>query len=151
MFFFNFVSLSAALWAFFLSFTYPVDFCVVLQMKTKILPKSFLIEEKCRFLSNFSRQTAEVELPGELLLPKHSHYQVYIQRFMPRVKIVQKHNSSARRLYIRGHNGKIYPYLVVNDSGAGANRVLESGNSLIFLSSKKVWPTQGGRRGFCSS
>ncbi len=120
-------------------------------MKTKILPKSFLIEEKCRFLSNFSRQTAEVELPGELLLPKHSHYQVYIQRFMPRVKIVQKHNSSARRLYIRGHNGKIYPYLVVNDSGAGANRVLESGNSLIFLSSKKVWPTQGGRRGFCSS
>lgn len=39
---------------------------------------SFQIEEKCRFLSNFSRQTAEVELPGELLLPKHSHYQVCI-------------------------------------------------------------------------
>ncbi len=36
---------------------------------------------------------------------------------MPRVEIVQKHNSAARRLYIRGHNGKIYPYLVVNDSG----------------------------------
>ena len=30
----------------------------------------FLIEEKCRFLSNFSVQTAEVELPGEFLLPK---------------------------------------------------------------------------------
>lgn len=75
------------------------------------------IEEKCRFLSNFSRQTAEVELPGELLLPKHSHYQVCIQRFMPKVEIVQKHNSAARRLYIRGHNGKIYPYLVVSDSG----------------------------------
>jgi transformation/transcription domain-associated protein len=89
----------------------------VLEAKSKTLPKSFLIEEKCRFLSNFSRQTAEVELPGELLLPKHSHYQVYIQRFMPRIEIVQKHNASARRLYIRGHNGKIYPYLVVNDSG----------------------------------
>uniref|UniRef100_A0A0K2TN82 Transformation/transcription domainassociated proteinlike [Nasonia vitripennis] n=1 Tax=Lepeophtheirus salmonis TaxID=72036 RepID=A0A0K2TN82_LEPSM len=89
----------------------------ILEAKTKILPKSFLIEEKCRFLSNFSRQTAEVELPGELLLPKHSHYQVCIQRFMPRVEIVQKHNSAARRLYIRGHNGKNYPYLVINDSG----------------------------------
>jgi transformation/transcription domain-associated protein len=36
---------------------------------------------------------------------------------MPKVEIVQKHNSAARRLYIRGHNGKIYPYLVVSDSG----------------------------------
>eukprot|EP00094_Tigriopus_californicus_P003836 TCALIF_03692-PA protein Name:"Similar to TRRAP Transformation/transcription domain-associated protein (Homo sapiens)" AED:0.01 eAED:0.01 QI:3/1/1/1/1/1/3/160/3083 len=89
----------------------------ILEAKVRVLPKSFLIEERCRFLSNFSRQTAEVELPGELLLPKHSHYQVYIQRFMPKVETVQKHNSAARRLYIRGHNGKIYPYLVVNDSG----------------------------------
>ena len=89
----------------------------VLEAKSKSLPKSFLIEEKCRFLSNFSRQTAEVELPGELLLPKHSHYQVCIQRFMPRVEIVQKHNTAAKRLFIRGHNGKIYPYLVVGDSG----------------------------------
>lgn len=32
--------------------------------------RSFLIEEKCRFLSNFSSSTAEVELPGEFLLPK---------------------------------------------------------------------------------
>ena len=56
-------------------------------------------------------------MPGELLLPKHTNYQVYIQRFMPRVEIVQKHNAAARRLYIRGHNGKIYPYLVVSDSG----------------------------------
>lgn len=35
--------------------------------------RSFLIEEKCRFLSNFSLQTAEVELPGEFLLPKVVH------------------------------------------------------------------------------
>ena len=66
-----------------------------------------LIEEKCRFLSNFSLQTAEVELPGEFLLPKHSHYYVRIARFMPRVEIVHKLNTAARRLYIRGHNGKV--------------------------------------------
>ncbi len=59
-------------------------------MKTlKFASFFFQIEEKCRFLSNFSRQTAEVELPGEFLLPKHSHYHVCIQRFMPKVEIVQ--------------------------------------------------------------
>lgn len=94
----------------------------VLEAKTKQLPKSFLIEEKCRFLSNFSQKTAEVELPGELLLPRHSHYQIRIARFMPRVEIVQKHNTAARRLFIRGTNGKVYPYLVVNDSGLGDAR-----------------------------
>lgn len=40
----------------------------------------------------------------------------FLDRFMPRVEIVQKHNTAARRLYIRGHNGKIYPYLVMNDA-----------------------------------
>ncbi|XP_015774341.1 PREDICTED: transformation/transcription domain-associated protein-like [Acropora digitifera] len=80
---------------------------------------SFLLEERCRFLSNFTTSTAEVELPGEFLMPKantHSPYYIRIARFMPRVELVQKHNFSARRLYIRGNNGKIYPYLVVNDA-----------------------------------
>ncbi|XP_044007561.1 transformation/transcription domain-associated protein isoform X2 [Aphidius gifuensis] len=94
----------------------------ILEGKTKQLPKSFLIEEKCRFLSNFSLKTAEVELPGEFLLPKHSHYYVRIARFMPRVEVVQRHNTAARRLRIRGHNGKLYPYLVVNDAGLGDAR-----------------------------
>ncbi|KAF7269505.1 transcription-associated protein Nipped-A isoform X2 [Rhynchophorus ferrugineus] len=89
----------------------------ILDNRSKMMLQSFLIEEKCRFLSNFSLKTAEVELPGEFLLPKHNHYFVRITRFMPRVDVVQKHNAVARRLYIRGHNGKIYPYLVVNDSG----------------------------------
>uniref|UniRef100_A0A8C3CL18 Transformation/transcription domain associated protein n=1 Tax=Cairina moschata TaxID=8855 RepID=A0A8C3CL18_CAIMO len=88
----------------------------ILEAKTKQLPKFFLIEEKCRFLSNFSAQTAEVEIPGEFLMPKPTHYYIKIARFMPRVEIVQKHNTAARRLYIRGHNGKIYPYLVMNDA-----------------------------------
>ncbi|XP_048847031.1 transformation/transcription domain-associated protein isoform X2 [Brienomyrus brachyistius] len=88
----------------------------ILEAKTKQLPKFFLIEEKCRFLSNFSAQTAEVEIPGEFLMPKPTHYYIRIARFMPRVEIVQKHNTAARRLYIRGHNGKIYPYLVMNDA-----------------------------------
>ncbi|XP_077979126.1 transformation/transcription domain-associated protein-like [Glandiceps talaboti] len=94
----------------------------ILEAKTKLLPKSFLIEEKCRFLSNFSMQTAEIDLPGEFLLPKHSHYYVRIARFMPKVDIVQKHNTAARRLYIRGQNGKIYPYLVVNDGCLNESR-----------------------------
>ncbi|KAL7293008.1 hypothetical protein TKK_0013455 [Trichogramma kaykai] len=94
----------------------------ILEGKTKQLPKSLLIEEKCRFLSNFSMKTAEVELPGEFLLPKHSHYYIKIARFMPRVEVVQRHNTAARRLRIRGHNGRLYPYLVVNDAGLGDAR-----------------------------
>ena len=31
---------------------------------------------------------------------------------MPTVEVVQKHDTAARRLKIRGSNGKIYPYLV---------------------------------------
>ncbi|EZA54681.1 Transformation/transcription domain-associated protein [Ooceraea biroi] len=94
----------------------------ILEEKTKQLPKSFLIEEKCRFLSNFSLKTAEIELPGEFLIPRHSHYSVKIARFMPRVEVVQRYNTAARRLRIRGHNGRLYPYLVVNDAGLGDAR-----------------------------
>ncbi|EEC01899.1 transformation/transcription domain-associated protein, putative, partial [Ixodes scapularis] len=89
----------------------------ILEAKTKLLPKSLLIEEKCRFLSNFSQQTAEQPVAIDpFCCPQNNHYYVRIARFMPRVEIVQKHNTAARRLYIRGQNGKIYPYLVVNDA-----------------------------------
>ncbi|KAL9917178.1 transcription-associated protein Nipped-A isoform 1-T1 [Glossina fuscipes fuscipes] len=93
-----------------------------LEIKVKKLPTSFLIEDKCRFLSNFSQKTAEVELPGEFLIPSSPHYHIRISRFMPRVEIVQKNNTAARRLHIRGTNGKIYPYLVVIDTGLGDAR-----------------------------
>lgn len=69
-----------------------------------------------------------MELPGEFLLPKHPHYFVRIARFMPKADIVQKHNTAARRIYIRGHNGKIYPYLVLVDGlgdGRREERVLQ--------------------------
>lgn len=32
--------------------------------------RSFLLEDRCRFLSNFSLATADVEIPGEYLVPK---------------------------------------------------------------------------------
>lgn len=53
---------------------------------------------------------------------QHSHYYVRVARFMPRVEVVQRHNTAARRLRIRGHNGRLYPYLVVNDAGLGDAR-----------------------------
>lgn len=81
----------------------------VFEAKVKVMPKSWLLEEKCRFLSNFCHKTAKVFLPGEYLLPKHGF--VHISRFMPRVELVNKHNTVARRIHIRGHNGRIYPYL----------------------------------------
>jgi len=50
----------------------------ILEARIRLLPKSFLIEEKCRFLSNFSQNTAEVEIPGEFLLPKVSLLHVLV-------------------------------------------------------------------------
>ncbi|CAI7996002.1 Transformation/transcription domain-associated protein [Geodia barretti] len=88
----------------------------ILELKTKSLQKSFLLEDRCRFLSNFSLATADMDIPGEYLMPKTMPYYVRIARFMPRVEIVQRHHSTVRRLYIQGDNGKIYPYLVVNDT-----------------------------------
>lgn len=88
----------------------------ILGQKKKLMPKTYLMEDKCRFLSNFSQHTADVEIPGDALMPKSTFYYVRIARFIPEVKVVEKHNTSARRILIRGHNGKIYPYLVLNDS-----------------------------------
>uniref|UniRef100_UPI0035902465 transformation/transcription domain-associated protein-like n=1 Tax=Myxine glutinosa TaxID=7769 RepID=UPI0035902465 len=88
----------------------------ILEAKIRLRPKYFLIEEKSRFLSNFSAQTAEVAVPGECLLPKPAHHYINIVRFMPRVEIVQNQGTAVRRLYIRGHNGRLYPFLVTNDA-----------------------------------
>jgi len=57
--------------------------------------------------------------------------------------VVQKHNTCARRIYIRGHNGKIYPYLIVNDSGLSDARREERVMQMIrmlnhYLSRQKV-------------
>uniref|UniRef100_A0A6A7FXF6 Transformation/transcription domain-associated protein-like n=6 Tax=Hirondellea gigas TaxID=1518452 RepID=A0A6A7FXF6_9CRUS len=105
----------------------------ILEARVKLLPKTFLIEDKCRFLSNFSLQTAEVELPGEFLLPKNSRYYIRIARFLPKVDIVQKHGSAPRRLHIRGHNGRVYPYLVVSDSSLSDSRREERLQQLLRM------------------
>lgn len=74
---------------------------------------------------------------------QHSHYYVKIARFMPRVQIVEKHNTSARRLVMRGHNGKLYSYLVMHDAGLGDTRREERVLQLLrmlnhYLTKQKV-------------
>jgi len=46
-------------------------------------------------------------LCGNCVLQYPSYF-IRIERFMPHVEIVYKHNAAARRLSIRGHNGKVY-------------------------------------------
>jgi transformation/transcription domain-associated protein len=91
------------------------------------------MEDKCRFLCNFSQHTAEVEIPGDALMPKSTQYYVRIARFLPEVKVVEKHNVAARRILIRGHNGKIYPYLVLNDTCLSDSRREERVLQLLRL------------------
>jgi len=38
---------------------------------------------------------------------QYPSYFIRVERFMPHVEIVYKHNAAARRLSIRGHNGKV--------------------------------------------
>lgn len=79
----------------------------ILEKKINCLPKYFLFEEKRRFLLNFTHHTGDIELFGELLMPNQSHFFIRIAKFLPRVEIVKRYNSSARRLYILGTNGKV--------------------------------------------
>ena len=46
----------------------------ILEAKTKMFPKSFLMEDRYRFLQNFNSQVADIELPGEFLIPKVISY-----------------------------------------------------------------------------
>jgi len=119
----------------------------VLGQKKKLMPKSFLMEDKCRFLSNFSQHTADVEIPGDALMPKLTIYYVRIARFIPEVRVVDKHNTSARRILIRGHNGKIYPYLVLNDSCLSDSRREERVSQMLrLLNQYLVNKKETGRR-----
>ena len=94
------------------NFVLQVCMCVIMVLSffCFCLRRSFLLEDRCRFLSNFSLATADMDIPGEYLMPKTMPYYVRIARFMPRVEIVQRHHSTVRRLYIQGDNGKASLY-----------------------------------------
>ena len=64
-----------------------------------------------------------------IFLFQQSNYYIRISRFLPCVEVVEKHGTVPKRLFIRGHNGRIYPYLIVSDSspseGCREERVLQ--------------------------
>lgn len=67
-----------------------------------------------------------------------------IDRFMPTVQIVEKHNTFAKRIVIRGHNGKLYTYLIMQDAGLGDTRCEERVLQLLrmfnhYLTKQKVY------------
>lgn len=69
-----------------------------------------------KFVTQFCSSTADIELPGEYLIPRSTNYYVRISRFMPTVESVERYNSYCRRITIRGHNGKLYPFLISNEA-----------------------------------
>jgi transformation/transcription domain-associated protein len=74
------------------------------------------LDQRFRFIVQFcSKLTSEIELPGEYLIPRATNYYIKINRFMPYYDQVEKYNTFSRRIYIRGHNGKIYPFLIANE------------------------------------
>lgn len=80
-----------------------------------MIPKKSLLDERFKLVSQFCSSTAEIELPGEYLVPRSTNYYVKISRFLPVYESVEKHQIFCRRISIRGHNGKIYPFLIMNE------------------------------------
>lgn len=80
------------------------------------MPKSQLLDERFKFVTQFCSSTADIEIPGEFLIPRHTNYYVKISKFLPRVESVEKYNGYSRRISIRGHNGKVYPFLISNEA-----------------------------------
>ena len=86
------------------------------EIHIRSLPKQQLLDERFKFVTQFCSTTAEIEIPGEFLIPRSTNYCVRISRFLPRYESVEKYNSYMRRISIRGHNGKIYPFLISNET-----------------------------------
>lgn len=80
------------------------------------MPKKQLLDERFKFVTQFCSSTADIELPGEHLIPRSTNYYVKISRFLPWYESVEKYQSYSRRISIRGHNGKVYPFLILNES-----------------------------------
>ncbi|CAF0709284.1 unnamed protein product [Brachionus calyciflorus] len=80
------------------------------------VPKKSILDEKFKLVTQFCSNTADIELPGEYLVPRSTNYYVKISRFLPVYETIEKYQTFSRRIYIRGHNGKVYPFLIVNES-----------------------------------
>uniref|UniRef100_A0A8C4NLY9 PI3K/PI4K catalytic domain-containing protein n=1 Tax=Eptatretus burgeri TaxID=7764 RepID=A0A8C4NLY9_EPTBU len=66
-------------------------------------------------------------------MPKPSHCFIKIASFMPQVEVVKNQVTVARRLRIRGHDGRLYPYLVVDDASPMESRSEERVLQLLRL------------------
>ena len=78
--------------------------------------KQLLMDERFKFVTQFCSKTSDIELPGEYLIPRSTNYYIKISRFLPWYDLVEKYGSYSRRISIRGHNGKVYPFLISNEA-----------------------------------
>ena len=91
------------------------NWIALFEQHIRSLPKQQLLDDRFKFVTQFCSTTAEIEIPGEFLIPRSTNYCVRISRFLPRYESVEKFNSYMRRISIRGHNGKVYPFLIANE------------------------------------
>jgi transformation/transcription domain-associated protein len=77
--------------------------------------KKQIFDERFRHVTQFCSKTSELELPGDYLVTRSNNYSIKISRFLPWYDLVEKYGGFSRRISIRGHNGKIYPYLISID------------------------------------
>jgi transformation/transcription domain-associated protein len=80
------------------------------------LPKKYLLDDRFKNIINYCSKSSDIELPGDYLITKSTNYNIKINRFFPWYEFVEKYNLFSRRISIRGHNGKTYPFLILNES-----------------------------------
>ena len=91
------------------------NWIALFELHLRSLPRQQLLDDRFKFVTQFCSTTAEIEIPGEFLIPRSTNYCVRISRFLPRYESIEKLGSYMRRISIRGHNGKIYPFLIANE------------------------------------
>ncbi|RKP22048.1 hypothetical protein ROZALSC1DRAFT_26560 [Rozella allomycis CSF55] len=90
----------------------------------KKLPKVLHLENFSRYLVEFEHQKYDdVEVPGQYLLDFESNNEfIKIKRFEPQIDIIKRHGTCLRRIYIRGHDGSLSPFVIQNPAARHSRR-----------------------------
>uniref|UniRef100_A0A1I8FRI9 Protein kinase domain-containing protein n=1 Tax=Macrostomum lignano TaxID=282301 RepID=A0A1I8FRI9_9PLAT len=95
------------------------------ESRARRLPRAFLLADRAPQLANFvapalADPSAELELPGEQLDGKPVQHWVKVHSVLPSVRVLLRNGCAVRCVQLRGTNGRVYSYLLEQDSASSA-------------------------------
>uniref|UniRef100_A0A1I8HGE9 PI3K/PI4K catalytic domain-containing protein n=1 Tax=Macrostomum lignano TaxID=282301 RepID=A0A1I8HGE9_9PLAT len=96
-----------------------------IESRARRLPRAFLLADRAPPLANFvapalADPSAELELPGEQLDGKPVQHWVKVHSVLPSVRVLLRNGCAVRCVQLRGTNGRVYSYLLEQDSASSA-------------------------------